>query len=492
MKKLAKETAIYGVSSILGKFLNWLLVPLYTFTLEKSSDYGIVVNLYAWTALLLVILTYGMETGFFRFANKDKENAPKVYGNTLIAVGFTSFVFALVTILFAQPIATAMGYASHPEYIAMLGAVVAMDAFGAIPFAYLRFESRPIKFASLKLLMIFVNIAFNIFFLVGCPWLNAHAPWTINWFYNPAYGVGYIFVANVIQTVVVTLALFPDILKAKFSFDAKLLKQILAYSLPLLVLGVAGIMNQTLDKIIFPYLMDNKELAESELGIYGACFKISMVMMMFTQAFRYAYEPYIFAQHKDKNSKAAYADAMKYFIIFSFLIFLGMVYYLDLFKLFISSDYWSGLKVVPIVLFSYIFQGIFFNLSLWYKLADKTMYGAWFSVLGLAITLAINIAFVPVFSYIASAWAAFACYFVMMIVSYYFGQKYMPIQYDLKTIGLYSLITVVLFALNYVIVTPYPIVNYAIKTVLLLLFVLLIVKRDFPVSGIPVLKRIIK
>mgnify|MGYP003592559899 FL=1 len=238
--------------------------------------------------------------------------------------------------------------------------------------------------------------------------------------------------------------------------------------------------------------MDNKELAESELGIYGACFKISMVMMMFTQAFRYAYEPYIFAQHKDKNSKAAYADAMKYFIIFSFLIFLGMVYYLDLFKLFISSDYWSGLKVVPIVLFSYIFQGIFFNLSLWYKLADKTMYGAWFSVLGLAITLAINIAFVPVFSYIASAWAAFACYFVMMIVSYYFGQKYMPIQYDLKTIGLYSLITVVLFALNYVIVTPYPIVNYAIKTVLLLLFVLLIVKRDFPVSGIPVLKRIIK
>ncbi|MFW9598357.1 MAG: lipopolysaccharide biosynthesis protein, partial [Paludibacter sp.] len=377
MKKLAKETAIYGVSSILGKFLNWLLVPLYTFTLEKSSDYGIVVNLYAWTALLLVILTYGMETGFFRFANKDKENAPKVYGNTLIAVGFTSFVFALVTILFAQPIATAMGYASHPEYIAMLGAVVAMDAFGAIPFAYLRFESRPIKFASLKLLMIFVNIAFNIFFLVGCPWLNAHAPWTINWFYNPAYGVGYIFVANVIQTVVVTLALFPDILKAKFSFDAKLLKQILAYSLPLLVLGVAGIMNQTLDKIIFPYLMDNKELAESELGIYGACFKISMVMMMFTQAFRYAYEPYIFAQHKDKNSKAAYADAMKYFIIFSFLIFLGMVYYLDLFKLFISSDYWSGLKVVPIVLFSYIFQGIFFNLSLWYKLADKTMYGAW-------------------------------------------------------------------------------------------------------------------
>ncbi len=492
MKTLAKESAIYGVSSILGKFLNWMLVPLYTVTLANSAEYGVVVNLYAWTALLLVILTYGMETGFFRFANKDKENADKVYGNSLIIVGFTSLLFAIATIVFAQPIATLMGYPNNSEYIAMLGVVVAMDAFGAIPFAYLRFKSRPIKFASLKILMIFVNIFFNIFFLVICPWLLKNAPATVDWFYNPGYGVGYVFVANVIQTVVVTLALLPEVTKAKFQFDWILAKQVLRYSLPLLVLGIAGIMNQTLDKIIFPYLISNPDLAKSELGIYGACFKISMVMMMFTQAFRYAYEPFIFAQHKDKNSKAAYADAMKYFIIFSYLIFLGMVFYLDIFKLLIREDYWVGLKVVPIVLFSYIFQGIFFNLSLWYKLVDKTMYGAWFSVLGLIITLVINIIFVPIFSYIASAWAAFVCYLVMMLVSYYFGQKHLPINYDLKTIGLYSGLTVVLFVASMLIDTPWGVLNVVLKSVLMFVYLYILVKRDFPLKNIPVLNKLIK
>lgn len=486
MKKLAKETAIYGISSILGKFLNWLLVPLYTFTLENSSEYGVVVNLYAWTALLLVIITYGMETGFFRFANKNKENANQIYGNTLIAVGFTSLVFALVTLVFSQPIATSLGYANHSEYIAMLGAVVAMDAFGAIPFAYLRFSSRPLRFAALKLTMIFVNIFFNVFFLVICPWLMNNAPSTVSWFYNPDYGVGYVFVANLIQTVVVTLALLPDILKAKFNFDFQLIKQMLRYSLPLLVLGVAGIMNQTLDKIIFPYLIADPQLAKSELGIYGACFKISMVMMMFTQAFRYAYEPFVFAQHTDKNSKAAYADAMKYFIVFSYLIFLSMVFYLDLIKLLIDRDYWEGLKVIPIVLFSYIFQGVFFNLSLWYKLQDKTMYGAGFSVLGLGITLGINIAFVPIFSYMASAWAAFVCYFAMMVVSYFVGQKHMPINYDLKKISLYTVLTLGLFAFGSLINLPGgEAVNMAFKTLLLIVYVSILIRFDFPLKQIP-------
>ena len=492
MKKLAKETAIYGVSSILGKFLNWLLVPLYTFMLEKSSDYGIVVNLYAWTALLLVILTYGMETGFFRFANKQKEIAGKVYGNTLISVGFTSLLFAICCIVFAQPIADLMGYSAHPEFIAMLGSVVAMDAFGAIPFAYLRFENRPMKFAALKLLMIFTNIFFNIFFLVICPWLHVKAPGLISWFYDPHYGVGYVFVANVIQTIVVTLALLPDVLKAKFEFDWLLIKKVLRYSLPLLVLGVAGIMNQTLDKIIFPYLIADPTLAKSELGIYGACFKISMVMMMFTQAFRYAYEPFVFAQHKDKDSKEAYADAMKLFIITSFLIFLGMVFYLDIIKYMIRSDYWPGLRVIPIVLFSYIFQGIFFNLSLWYKLIDKTIYGAAFSIVGFLITLVINIVFVPIFSYMASAWAAFVCYFVMMIISYIYGQKHMPIRYDLKTIGLYSTVTIILFVVSLFINTDYLWLNTSLKTLLLVAFLTLLIKRDFPLRNIPFLNKLIK
>lgn len=491
MKKLAKETAIYGVSSILGKFLNWLLVPLYTYVLESSADYGIVTNLYSWTALLLVILTYGMETGFFRFANKNKENAGEVYSTTLISVGTTSFIFASFCVLFSQQIANALGYNEYPEYITMLGIVVAIDAFASIPFAYLRFINRPVKFAAIKFLYIALNIVFNLFFLVGCPWLMEHAPSTIDWFYNPHYGVGYVFVSNILSTLIQTLALIPYIFAVKLKFNHQLLRKILQYSLPLLVLGVAGIMNQTLDKILYPFLKPGVEGA-AELGIYGATSKIAMVMLMFTQAFRYAYEPFIFAQHKDKNSLSAYADAMKFFIIFSLLIFLGMTLYMDIFKYIIQRDYWTGLNVVPIVLMSFIFQGIFFNLSLWYKLTDKTMYGAWFSILGTIIIVIGNVLLVPRFGYTGSAWAAFACYFVIMLVSYYFGQKYMPIKYDLKTIGLYTLVTIILYVISLFIDTPYPIVNIALKTVLMIAFLALLVKRDFPLKNIPILNRYIK
>lgn len=492
MKKLAQETAIYGVSSILGKFLNWLLVPLYSYTLRDSSEYGVVVNLYAWTALLLVILTYGMETGFFRFANKGVDNPEKVYGNTLISVGATSLLFAILSFVFAQPAANMLGYATHPEYIAMLGAVTAMDAFGAIPFAYLRYQRRPYKFAGLKLLMIFTNILFNIFFLVICPRIHKSNPELINWFYNPYYGVGYVIVANVIQTVVVTLALLPEVFKARFEFDGALLRKILQYSLPLLVLGVAGIMIQTIDKIIFPYLIDDPVRAKAELGIYGACFKISMVMMMFTQAFRYAYEPFIFAQHKDANSKAAYADAMKMFVITSFLIFLGMVFYLDILQFLVREDYRSGIKVIPIVLFSYIFQGVFFNLSLWYKLIDKTYYGAVFSVIGVLITVAINLIFVPKYSYMASAWASFVCFFTMMLISYFMGQKHMPIRYDLKTLGIYTVLSLVLYVISLLIKTPFMWLNILFKTLLLAGFLVFLIKRDFPLKNIPYINRFVK
>lgn len=491
MKNLAKETAIYGLSSIVGKFLNWLLVPLYTFVLQQSADYGIVTNLYAWTALLLVILTYGMETGFFRFANKEENDPNKVYSTTLTCVGFTSLLFAVCCVAFCQPIANALGYPIHKEFIAMLGVVVSMDAFGSIPFAYLRYKRRPIKFAALKLFMIFMNIAFNLFFLLLCPWLMRHAPGLVDWFYKPDYGVGYVFVSNFISTSLVTLALIPD-MRVKFSFDWTLLKRMLRYSLPLLVLGIAGIMNQTVDKIIFPFLMPDKELAASELGIYGACFKIAMVMMMFTQAFRYAYEPFIFAKHKDKNSVGAYADAMKYFVIFSLLILLGMIFYLDVIKLIIHPSYWSGMRVVPIVLFSYIFQGVFFNLSLWYKLTDKTQYGAYFSIMGLVITLLVNVLLVPRISYMASAWASFACYFVMMLVSYFVGQKYMKIPYDLRSMGLYTIVALAFLAISYYFKSDRIWLNYTVNTVLLLIYLAMIVRRDFPLRNLPVVGKYFK
>ena len=490
MRTLAKETAIYGLSSIIGRFLNWLLVPLYTFVLQQQSDYGIVTNLYAWTALLLVILTYGMETGFFRFANKEECKAGAVYTTVLTSVGFTSLLFAVLCVVLRQPIANVLNYPTHSDFIAMLGVVVSMDAFGSIPFAYLRYKKRPMKFAVLKLLMIFLNIAFNIFFLVICPKVQDSA--LVSWFYRPDYGVGYVFVANLISTLSVTLMLLPDILAEKYAFSFSQLKQILRYSLPLLILGIAGVMNQTLDKILFPFLYPGD--ASSELGIYGACFKIAMVMMMFTQAFRYAYEPYIFSKHKDKNSVEAYADAMKYFIIFSLLILLGMIVYLDLLKLIIAPSYWVGLKVVPIVLWAYVFQGIFFNLSLWYKLTDKTRFGAYFSIIGCFITLIINVAFVPRFSYMASACASLVCYFVIMLLSYFIGKKYLYVPYDLRCIGFYILLTTVILAVYYAVrfISGNAVVSMAVGTLLLILYCAVLVRKDFPLSSLPVVGKYFK
>jgi len=491
MKTLAKETAMYGISSILGRFLNWMMVPLYTYVLASSADYGIVTNLYAWTALLLVFLTYGMETGFLRFANKNKEEAGKVYSTTLIAVGTTSIIFALICIFFSHPIANAMGYSNHSEFIALLGTVVAMDAFGCIPYVYLRFKNRPVRFVFLNLFAIAVNIFFNIFFLVICPWLAVKAPNLISWFYDPNYGVGYVFIANILSTAMVTLALLFDVFVVKFEFDKVLLKQMLKYSLPLVVLGIAGIMNQTLDKILFPFLMHGKSGA-SELGIYGATSKIALVMTMFTQAFRYAYEPFIFAQRKDRRSVDTYADAMKYYILIALFIFLGMVLYMDIFKYIIQYKYWEGLKAVPIVMLSFIFQGIFFNLSLWYKLTDKTMYGAVFSIIGTVIIVGLNFLLVPKYSYMGCAWAAFVCYLVIMVISYYFGQKHMPIKYDMKTIGLYSAVIVVLYVVSTYINTPHKIVNIALKSTLMIGYLTLMVKRDFPLRTIPLINKLFK
>lgn len=498
MKLLAKETAIYGVSSIIGKFLNWLLVPLYTYVLAQQADYGIVTNLYAWTALLLVILTYGMETGFFRFANKEGENPNTVYTTAMVSLFTTSLLFAVLCCVFRQPIANALGYPTHSEFIALLSVVVAMDAFSSIPFAYLRYKKRPLQFAGLKLLFVFLNILLNLFFLVLCPKIQ---DWSIiSAWYNPNYGVGYVFVANIIATGIQTLCLLPYILEPRiqrkkqgtlsrpfrdhlgcnvvFSWD--LLKRMLRYSLPLLVLGVCGIMNQTLDRILFPFFYTGDD-AQTQLGIYGACFKVAMVMMMFTQAFRYAYEPFVFAKHKDRKSVEAYADAMKYYILFSYLILLSMTFYLDLLKFIIAPSYWSGLVIVPIVLWTYIFQGVYFNLSFWYKLTDKTQWGAYFSMIGVVITFALQAIFVPRIGYIASAASSTVCYFVIMLLSYFVGRKYLPIPYDLKRIGAYTLVTVGLLAIYYGVYDLGMWARMGIGTLLLLVYCVILIKFDFNV-----------
>ncbi len=505
IKGLAKDTAIYGLSSIVGKFLNWLLVPLYTFTLKEQGDYGIVTNLYAWTALLLVILTYGMETGFFRFANKEEENPQQVFFTSIICLFFTSLIFSLTCIIFSQPIANFLGYGVYPEYMTMMFVCVSIDAFASIAFAYLRYQKRPIRFAVLKLLFVALNIGFNLFFLVLCPKM---ADWTIisSW-YNADYGVGYVFVSNALATIIQTFFLIPTFIQALrqkergvSAFSWSLLSRLLHYSLPLLVLGIAGIMNQTLDKLIFPYInpailsTDPSATIQSELGIYGACFKIAVVMMMFSQAFRYAYEPFVFSKHKDRNSVQTYADVMKYYIIFSFLILLGMIVYLDVLKLLIKETYWAGLVVVPIVLWTYVFQGVYMNLSFWYKLADKTYFGAIFSTIGLVITACLQLWLVPQFGYIASAVSGTVCYFVIMLLSYFVGKKYLDVPYNLCSIGGYTLLTIGILIVYYT--CRHYITNtwtmMFLGTILLLIYCYVLVKKDFPLSSLPVIGKYFK
>ncbi|MBQ2520507.1 MAG: lipopolysaccharide biosynthesis protein [Paludibacteraceae bacterium] len=470
MKSLAKDTAIYGLSSIIGKFLNYLLVPLYTYVLAREADYGIVTNLYAWTALLLVLLTYGMETGFFRFANREDYDAKSVYKTAYITLLVSSALFSALVVIFHQPIATVLGYPNHAEFVEMMFATVAVDAFACIPFAYLRYKKRPIAFAALKLLFVVLNIGFNLLFLVVLGKTDVY----------------YVFLSNVLATCIQTLCLLPMTMPKGGRFELSVLKDMLRYSLPLLVLGVAGIMNQTLDRILFPYLYSGDD-AQTQLGIYGACFKVAMIMMMFTQAFRYAYEPFVFAKHKDRQSAEAYADAMKYYIIFSYLILLGVIFYLDIFRYIISSNYWEGLKIVPVVLWTYVFQGIYFNLSFWYKLTDETKWGAYFSLIGLVITLVLQVVGVPLIGYWASCGSSLVCYFVIMLLSYFIGQKKAPIPYDMKRIGLYTVLTVALLAVYYVLriwVIGNMWVMMGAGTVLLLIYLLVLTRKDFPLSQI--------
>lgn len=495
LKQLAKETAIYGLSSIIGKFLNWCLVPLYSYVLADASEYGIVTNLYAWTALIIIILTYGMETGFFRFVNTnpDDEHATnRVYATTMTSLAITSTLFIAAILLFYKPLAAAMGYGQHPEFVAILGVVVAIDAFDSIPFSYLRYKQRPIRFACLKLLMIFVNIISNIFFLVICPAIWQSSPQWIEWFYRPDYGVGYIVISNLISTVVVTIALLPHIIVSRWTFDFNLLRRMLRYSLPLLLLGIAGIMNQTIDKIIFPVIYPDTDQAMSQLGIYGACFKIAMVMMMFTYAFRFAYEPFVFAKHGSRNSRESYADAMKYYIITALLIFLGITFYLDIFQFILESQYRVGLAIIPIVLITYLVQGIVYNLSLWYKLVDKTYWGAIFSIIGFIITLIINIIFIPRYSYWACAYASLASYIVMALLSYFIGQHYYPVAYPLRSIGRYTLLTAALWSAGTLIPIDNLWLRLAFRTLLLAIFVIYMIRTDLPLSSIPILKRFSK
>ena len=475
LKSLAKDTAIYGLSSIVGRFLNYLLVPLYTYYMpHETGDYGISTNVYAYTALILVILTFGMETTLFRFANDEKYKSDTVFSTAFATVGLLTAIFLLLIFGFISPISNALGYAAHPEYLLMMAVVVALDAIQALPFSYLRYQKRAIRFASLKMLFILINIALNViyFVLLG------------------KTSVFYVFFINLLCTGLITFFFIPDMFHIKWKFDGRLLREMLSYSWPILILGIAGILNQVADKIIFPLVYPDRGEADVLLGDYGSCVKIAMIMAMITQAFRYAYEPIVFAKNKDADKTEYYSSAMKYFIIFTLLAFLCVMGWMPVLQFIIGEDYREGLGVVPIVMMAEIMMGIYFNLSFWYKLIDKTIYGAWFSLAGCIVLLAVNIIFIPKIGYWACAWGGLAGYFTSMTLSYFVGQKKNPIPYPMKDIIIYFIAAMALFGMmkwfdKYTELPKWAL--FLINNVLILGFIYRIIKKDLPLSSLPVI-----
>ena len=451
LKALAKDTAIYGLSSIVGRFLNYLLVPLYTHYMPKASgDYGVNTNMYAYTALFFAILTFGMETTLFRYANDERETPDTVFSTGFAMVGSLAAVFLLLVFGFITPISNYLGYAEHPEYLLMMATVVALDALQALPFCFLRFQHRPIRFMSLKMGFIFLNIALNLlyFVLLG------------------KTSVFYVFFINLLCTGFITFFFIPDL-------------RMLSYSWPILLLSVMGILNQVADKILFPKVYPDQAQANVELGVYGGCVKIAMIMAMITQAFRFAYEPIVFSKAKDADKNEYYALGMKYFIIFTLLAFLCVMGWLPVLRYMIGSDYWDGLRVIPIVMAAEIMMGIYFNLSFWYKLIDKTIYGALFSLAGCLALLAVNIWGIPHYSYMACAWGGVAGYGTAMLLSYFVGQRINPIPYPIGSIALYVIIAAAFYGVMTLVPSEWPMYCYlAISTLLILVYAAIIYKKE--------------
>ena len=475
LKSLVKETAIYGLSSIVGRFLNYLLVPLYTAKISASSGgYGDITNLYAIVGLLLVLLTFGMETSFFRFANKENAHPRRVYSTTVVAVGVVSLAFVALVLAFLPSLAHVMHYDVHPAYLSVMALVVAQDAIQSIPFAYLRFLKRPIRFATLKITFIALNIALNLLYFLGLPALYSLWPDAVSLVYDPhisdADKAGYAFYINLVCTSIITLLFWPEWKHVNVkSFDLKLFKQMLAYGWPILVLGIAGVINQHGDKIMFPYIATGDD-AKQQLAIYGAAVKIAMIMAMITQAFRYAYEPFVFGKSREKDNKETYSRAMKYFIVFTLLAFLAVMAWIDVLKYIIGRDYWDGLRVVPIVMAAEIMMGIYFNLSFWYKLSDRTIWGAILSGIGCAVLIAVNVIFVPRYGYIACAWGGFAGYGTAMVLSYISGQHYYPINYPLKEITAYTVLAALFYAAMIWVPIHNAVARVSFNTLLVILF----------------------
>ena len=492
IKKLAGQTIWYGASSIAARFINYLLLPYLTYKLSKSI-YGEFSLVYSFIPFMNVVFTYGMETAYFRFSHsKDKDT---VYNTTSISLIFSSIILGALLILARQPIADLLSVGTHPEYIIVAAGIIAIDALCSIPFARLRQEGRPIKFAFTKIGGIVINIAATYFFISTIPnFLNTHPTHWLNNYYSPNWSVGYLLLANLIQNLFVLLLLSKEFFGFKWKFDAALWRELMIYGMPLIIAGFAGMINETFDRIMLQWWapVSTVEAAKAEVGIYSACYKLAMLISLAVQAFKMGAEPFFFSQSADKNAPKLYARIMKFFVITLCLMFLMVALYLDVWKQFIRNpEMWVGLKVVPILLLANMFLGIYYNLSVWYKLGNKTMAGAWITVAGAIITLAINYTLIPHFSYMACAWATFACYGSMMVISFVWGQKEYPIPYAWKKLVAYIAIVVSFFLIQKGILYFYDAFWFQFATGTLLFFVflwfiLLVEKKEFqklPVIG---------
>lgn len=477
LKSLVKDTALYGLSSIVGRFLSYLLVPLHTLKIaSESGGYGIVSNLYAHTALLLAILTFGMETTLFRFSNKQGEDAGKVYGTTLKMVGGVALLFLAGVLVFLGPISVALGYEAHPEYVGMMASVVAMDAFQAIMFSRLRQQGKALKFVILKFAYIIPDVLLNLVIFLVLPKLFATCPRLEALYIRENYGVGLIFAANLLCTTCVFFGFGRELGGLRTKFDLPLAKRMLGYTWPLLILSIMGMLNQSADKILFPRLVAGPE-GNVQLGIYSAAAKLAMIMTILTQAFRYAYEPIVFNSSRDKDNPETLADGMKFYVLSAMFAWAAIIVYLPVLKYIIGPGYWEGLKVIPIVMMAEIFMGVYFNLSFWYKLTDRTWWGAVMSGAGAVVMIALNIWGVPRYGYMACAWGGFAGYGVSMVLSFILGRKYYPVRYDASAMALFTamaLATVGIYSLLGGICIP---VRIAAGTVLLALYALMYLKE---------------
>ncbi len=476
IRKLAGQTVIYGFGTVVPRFLNYaLLTPFYTRILGQAQ-YGTVTELYAWMVLAMVVLTYGMETTYFRYAGK-KAPADEVYGTALISLFTTSALFLLAVSLFIEPVSLFLGYEAHPEYIKLFAWIVAIDAFSAIPFAWLRRNNRAFLFSTLKILNVTVTIVTVLFFLKVAPWAVGRGHDWLLTVYNPDFQVGYIFVANLAGSALTLICLTPLFFRHRPRFSRQLLYRMLGYSWPLLVGGIAGSLNEALDKIILRRLIGGEE-GLATVGLYGAGYKVGVLMSLFIQMYRFAAEPFFFEKAGTKDARETYAVTMKYFVITGLILFLMINLYTEAVQVLIGPLFRESLVVVPIVSMGYLLYGIFINQSIWYKVDDKTIYGAWITIAGAVVTVAVNLIFVPWYGYMASAWAHIACYLTMVVISYLVGQKIYPIGYETGRILSYILLAVVLLLLARVTAVENKIVNITVDTLLLFSFFAVAEKRD--------------